>query len=81
MLLYTVVSRVSAHGRSTYNSKFLAYRALARDTGRLPCAKIKVDGAYCSAYACACYMACTLVRAHAMLTFRCWFRSIIALLV
>ena len=37
----TVVSRVSAHGRSTITSRFSVYWALTWDTGRLPCVKLK----------------------------------------
>ena len=42
---YTVVSRVSAHGRSTITPRFSVYWALTRDTGRLPCVKIEIGGA------------------------------------
>ena len=44
---YTVVSRVSAHGRSTITPRFSVYWALTRDTGRLPCVKIEIGGADC----------------------------------
>ena len=51
----TVLSQVSAHGRSTITPDFQC-------TGRSPCA---VGGAYCSAYVCTyTYKACTLVRVH-----------------
>ncbi len=43
----TVVSRVSAHGRSTITPRFSVYWALTRDTGRLPCVKIEIGGADC----------------------------------
>ena len=45
--VYTVVSQVSAHGRSTITPRFSVYWALTRDTGRLPCVKIEVGGADC----------------------------------
>ena len=45
--VYTVVSRVSAHGRSTITPRFSVYWALTRDTGRLPCVKIEIGGADC----------------------------------
>ena len=43
----TVVSRVSAHGRSTITPRFSVYWALTQDTGRLPCVKIEIGGADC----------------------------------
>ena len=43
----TVVSRVSAHGRSTITPRFSVYWALTRDTGRLSCVKIEIGGADC----------------------------------
>ena len=43
----TVVSRVSAHGRSTITPRFSVYWALTQDTGRLPCVIIETGGADC----------------------------------
>ena len=45
LVVTTVVSRVSAHGRSTITPRFSVYWALTRDTGRLPCVKIEIGGA------------------------------------
>ena len=47
IIVHTVVSRVSAHGRSTITPRFSVYWALTRDTGRLPCVKIEIGGADC----------------------------------
>ena len=48
ILLYsTIVSRVSAHGRSTITPRFSVYWALTRDTGCLPCVEIEIGGADC----------------------------------
>ena len=66
----TVVSRVSAHGRSTITPRFSVYWALTRDTGHLPCVKIEIGGADCMGMATTkcvprthARMACNVVRA------------------
>ena len=47
LVKYTIVSRVSAHGRSTITPRFSVYWALTRDTGRLLCVEIEIGGADC----------------------------------